>query len=846
MKYVGEFDSINSVPYRIEIETLNGSGTKTLKLSGNPFTSSVESDSESLIYSPIRCGGATVGILTESYVEDFYSGKAKGVKVKLLNENENKVEWIGYVTPTCYSQGFDNTYEELQLDCVDGIAVLKNIQYRAEDKDVRTFAYIIHKCLSSAECFRNFYISDNVQLTVNGTESVIDIFRVSENNFFNERKSADQLDDDLAWHCYDVLYQLCQFLGYTIVVEGDEVFIIDYDAIKKGNNSYFKYSLDSDSVGTPVRTTVGYSKHIDGVDYAENGTSIELSKIYNKVIVKDEFNKFDSILDTFGDINFENNITVKEDEEFDINCGKSGAGVHYNILYEGDTFEKYDSKGNNNSYQIFTIKGETPWDKYIWVIVNKFYDSPLFDFKRYNSVTYNKMFEDISDNENYSNRWPAFNYANGAWYVRQWKKKLERDEYNRWRANYPADWHSMTKERREKAWVDLLNTPPEGLNLTPMIVMVNAGPGTQSNRYHIGPAGQRLGDGSNGKTDNEDCRHYPYIRLKDGNTAGKIFGGEGSYLVIQGTFIQHDKELYPFPMSEGSENKGLSEKKRYKVNDQFFNWARLQWGDHYWDGNKWVTTPTDFKLWFLQNHNEDWTNLQDMFDKSFDVIDTTKLNQVVGEPGYYVPTPPNGNLNGKVDFILYCQRDFYGSRKKNWFRSRDWRYDKYYNRIQILKNFKLKAFVSGNDTLGVEDMDSDTVYTNIIDETNVETLDEIGFKVCTYDDKNVSYSSVDYMNNGNSEFVRTTFNKALYSEQNGTQGYDGLNASLRQEEHYVFKMATQYSDPRTIFECNLKNQGHKLYGKFTDKTIAGKDFVMTDKEVDYKFNKVRIRLIEKA
>ena len=103
MKYIGEFYSIDETLYRIEIETKKSGTDKKLKLSDSPFTSSVSSEDKH-IYSPIKSGGATIGILTNSYEEDFYTGEAKGVKVTFYNASESdKVEWVGYITPSIYT-----------------------------------------------------------------------------------------------------------------------------------------------------------------------------------------------------------------------------------------------------------------------------------------------------------------------------------------------------------------------------------------------------------------------------------------------------------------------------------------------------------------------------------------------------------------------------------------------------------------------------------------------------------------------------------------------------------------------------------------------------------------------
>ena len=100
MKYTGEFYSIDETLYKVEIVTKSSGSDKVLKLSDSPFVASFSSEDKH-IYAPIKSGGATVGILTNAYVDDFYTGEAKGVKVTFYKAD--KVEWTGYLTPSIYS-----------------------------------------------------------------------------------------------------------------------------------------------------------------------------------------------------------------------------------------------------------------------------------------------------------------------------------------------------------------------------------------------------------------------------------------------------------------------------------------------------------------------------------------------------------------------------------------------------------------------------------------------------------------------------------------------------------------------------------------------------------------------
>jgi hypothetical protein len=160
------------------------------------------------IYSPIKSSGATIEMLTSKMPFDLYSGNTKGVKVTLTNTTANRVEWVGYVTPCVYDMGLDEEKEVVEIECVDGIAVLKDMPYRSNSKEVDTFLNIVFKCLKRAGCYKNLYVTDNVQLSSSGTDSIMSKLRISEANFFEQKDSEAQLDDSVAWNCYDVLFEI--------------------------------------------------------------------------------------------------------------------------------------------------------------------------------------------------------------------------------------------------------------------------------------------------------------------------------------------------------------------------------------------------------------------------------------------------------------------------------------------------------------------------------------------------------------------------------------------------------------------------------------------------------------
>lgn len=810
--YTAEFTSIRNVNYKIEINTEKGSGTHTLMLSGEPFSTKMDSEGKN-IYSPLKTTSATIGIMTKSLESNIYSGKAKGTSVKFTNTDTNKVEFVGYVTPCKYDQDWNEQLEEVEIECIDGIAVLKSIPYPVTGS-VETFANIIFNCLKQSGCFKRLYVTDNVQLTVNGTDNIIEKLRVSQNNFFEERQEG-QTNDDVAMSCYDVLIEVMQFLGYTMFAEGDEVFIIDYDAIKRGNNKYFSYTLTGTTLGTYTTVTKAYSHQITGESIGETGTTVSLDKVYNKVTVKDDFYTYDSLFPNFGDAKYETNITAA----LDWNASDMFKRGYYVI----DTITQTSKTGKPENYTIFVCPA---WRDKTFVCIVKFYKSDVFQFCKYDKNTKQDRTEEYEKDMT----WSRLFECHGATYVRMWKKEVSRSEAEDFRGRYN---YMLPQETKLQMWIDFLNRNPEDIALTPYVLCLNWSDG------HIGPAALNS-TGRYDRTENEDCRKYPFIKLRRFDSS--VFGGTDAYLLVNGKQLSHDEQNTPFPISDGANNKKLKREPDYKYCEEGFLWCRMKWGSNYWNGESWQTTPCDFKLFYFKGDGK--IRVRDYYDKFFDFADTASKSMVKGAKGYYMTCPQSGNLAGEAEFIIYCNRDLWGRSNHNHWHSSN-QYSRYYNYVQVLSDLTMTAEIS-NGMLDDMENDTDTTYTNVIASGAVDKMSDIKFKICTFDNKKPSYSGVDYLDSSkNSVYLKYTYNKALNSLETGVTASNRDGHKMVQEEHLIFKLVNQYQEPRTVIKTTLKNLGHKLYGTYTDKIIKDKTFIVSEANVDYKQETVEMKLTEK-
>ena len=277
MIYNGYFRDREDSKYTVRITTANGNTAKEITLSGTPFVTEMD-ESDDTIYTPAKYQTATVEAISNDYMFDVYSGKAQDTKVELYKGID--LMWTGYVRPNLYDVGFEKRREVIQIECQDALSTLQYFPYKQTDKQVRTFLYIINKVLTRCNAYTTFYVSDNTQLSSTSDSCILGDLYISEQNFFNDANDKD------AWTCQDVLEEICQYLGLTAIADKDAVFFVDYDAIKQGNNTYWRYQLGNNYYSTGTKVTVSFTKQIKAKDYSANGATISMDKVYNKATVK--------------------------------------------------------------------------------------------------------------------------------------------------------------------------------------------------------------------------------------------------------------------------------------------------------------------------------------------------------------------------------------------------------------------------------------------------------------------------------------------------------------------------------------------------------------------------------
>lgn len=760
MKYEGTFWSLSGKQYTLTFTTEGGSGRREITLGVPPFTTQMDNSEES-IYKPLRLQGATAVILTDNetdYLFDLYSGKANGTRVELTwdNDGDNEVAWEGYVTPVLYDNGYTEIHEQLQVECIDGLSILKYYKYQSQDKGIVRFIDVVNKCLEKCGCYGNLYVSNNTKLTQDSNSCILNDLYISEQNFFN-KKDKDETDDDVAWTYEEVLSEICQYLGYVAVAYKGDVYFIDYEALKSGVNDYWHYVIGEDTATLELNV-----EHvtIEPEMYRDGNNTLSLDPVYNKITVADDFYLVDSLYSSFWD-NLQN-ITQATDP---ITTGSTATGTFGEVVQaeDGNMIVFVDKLKNPEG-------AKDPWH----IVFVKYYTNPDFNFTQQ------------PDELNYSET----QYLHGATIAKFCVQKLDRE--GSWWDSIFEQLTGGTKNLDEFLEEEEVDAP----SWTNYIAMFNHRTG------HVQP---------------------PVPWVVPINSENNCFiGGDNAYLMLKGQYQYHSVDEAQYPINSGTIELDHGDY-IMKPGDATLT-LKLKWGNLYWNGHQWTITDTTFRLPYInESATLDKYQAQNTMFSDNNFKNTVNWRMGITEKGYVIPVPQGEILAGKPELTIYSPYD-------PWYTNVMFPEFKYYEHTRVfLKDLDLVPIV-GNPTFN-EDLDSDTVYTNIIDLSHVQEPEEVSFKICTYDNKNHSYSSVAKKENNKYSFLYNTYNCAW-------------NRNDVQEKHYIQKFCKQYKQPAVRLEVNL-NQEAKPWTTYSDKWLNGKLFIQDSVSFDYYNDNATITLVEK-
>lgn len=801
MKYFSQFKDVNDQLYTVNIITNgDGSTTKEFTLGGSPFTTEMD-NSDKIIYKPCKYQSATIEMVSQDYNFDIYSSTAQGTKVQLLKGSE--IVWAGFITPNLYDQGFNEFRETISLEAIDGLSTLQYYKYTpvGETKDIVSFISIINHLISQCHSYSYFYISDNIQKDDTTNSSINESLYISEQNFFDEKKE-NETDNDVAWTMQEVLEEICQYLGYTCIAEGDSVYFLDYDAIREGINTYYKYTVDN--IANPTKVTKVFHKMINENDHSENGASLSLDKTYNKVKVKDNLYDFNlAIPDPFDDVDNITSYNENYENEWETGYTSMEKLYHYNpttkfIEFWGTAYSPEKSPHQRDAYVVVQYK-----------------KNPKFKCYKYND-----KLEDVTASYEGGLNYKDTQNFSGATLASMWVNHLTLGDDTEIKAKTDLNSPLLVTT----TWADIR----AGNKYTSLECIANALHLIQPSYSDYIILSSQSDEHTTTYINNKNYQNYPYFETTEYTDTNNLYGSPNAYLLLSGSYCfsgipRNRKCMFPLDNMDVDPKDGDN-----PIKDLFIP-AKLQIGNLYWNGVDWTKSEAFFNI-EVDPANGNSNRLDNYMDRFLNFRNTVSWGSTITHKGTLIKLP-EVLVKGEPKLTIYKPYGF-NTKGKN---------DAYKPYCAIIKDLKLEVVVD------VADADSDTEYTNVIDTNYASELDKIEFKINTYTGKKPTYSAVAYKKGDDYVYLDTVYNKALGEHQVGTERADGVNSQygeLNPEEQLIWKISHQYKEPSVKLDFNLRND-IKVYGLYSNTTLRDKYYIVDKIDTDYKQAQSAVTLIEK-
>lgn len=800
--YRGFFQDINKVNYKVEFFHGDNYQWKELTLGGEPVTIEFE-NSDDILYKPVKLSGATISVITsdvDEYYFDLYSTNAKECKVTVSSgTNYSSIRWKGYVEPSLYTQGFECQNEEIEINCLDGLSILKYYKYTSIDENpgYHSFMDIIQHIISVTGIdYRCLFFHKTVFTSKEDTDNILKKLYVNESVFFDDEAKYDSegnritdKDDTML----EVLEKIMTYLGMTIYTENNHVWILDYDAVSTDVQTYHNYSRIDLSNNTDTDISVMIPQVLIGQwDYAENGQSISLDKVYNKVTVVDKFDKIDKLLpDLYDD---------KDLTEIYPNDTLNGNPPKLSIVWA-------------NPSNHFGEFGKSQWC-YYKVMTNNNYTFYAYDDAG-NEVNLSTVINQVTPNDPSVDGWAV-------------QEMYEKNYYLPWMSIEQPDYLRSTGQCAcimKSKYFKFEDYPIATPLVTPDVIV----PYFNYDNYLLLQTNEYKKDGNKKSAHDGTITRRPSKKLVSITPTFKppFLSGNGRiYLVITGSCFMEDRyNIFGYD----SEHKRKSD-----------DWSvaglvvSLRIGDKWWSWDwrtqapgSWVNSETTFRIPLWNKDHDHWIG------QELKIKNNIPYTWGINKEGWAIPLPDNVELEtGELEVCLYTPIPPTDD-------GATWDHSSYLLESTWIRNFNVELHVMDEETNKVSNDDSDTCYTNIIDTNNIEELDDIDFDLCTFDNKTISNNCV-YVKDGSIyNYLDKVYNP--YVSQHLNQEYDQL---ARFEELYCCRVANQYNTPKVKLEVNL-NMDFRMDYPFTE-NILKKVYIIDSKEINLRDNNIKYTLIEKA
>ncbi len=248
---------------------------------------------------------ATIHLLTRELITDFFCTSCMDAVVNIFKGD--RCIFAGFIEPQAYSQDYNETFDELELSCIDALSALQYAKYSDIGKlgvvynsvkvnaGQRTFADITTDIFTDIFTRLNLADTGKIRLLYDGSKAldksadrygILSQISVSELLFLGD-------DEDDVWEKDKVLEALLKYLNLHIIQDGLDFYIFSWETLKAGKPCSWKNLTDGSTMTT---TPAHIAISLDNT--AASDTTISIGEVFNQIQLTCNIEDVDTIIES--------------------------------------------------------------------------------------------------------------------------------------------------------------------------------------------------------------------------------------------------------------------------------------------------------------------------------------------------------------------------------------------------------------------------------------------------------------------------------------------------------------------------------------------------------------------
>lgn len=247
---------------------------------------------------------AAIRLLVRDFAGDLFCPSCRDAVVNIFKGSD--CVFAGFVEPQAYSQGYNDVWEELTINCIDALSALQYSKYKdlqTPGNDYKT-ALMEATVLSMSGIISSIINGLTTGLRINGSgvsriwyDGCRSMGSTKDYAIFSRLGVAEILflgsEEDDVWDQQEVLTEILKYLNLHITQAGFDFYIFSWETVA-GSEAIVWHDLGSSSAYTCSRSTVEISQS----NVVDTDTTISIGETFNRIELTCELKDQDLVIES--------------------------------------------------------------------------------------------------------------------------------------------------------------------------------------------------------------------------------------------------------------------------------------------------------------------------------------------------------------------------------------------------------------------------------------------------------------------------------------------------------------------------------------------------------------------